>query len=273
MELLEFERAELKEALAMKALHSHPYYEIYFLAEGTRYFFLKNSMYKIPPMTVIVIPPHVMHMTQGGPYLRYNVYVSAKMLDEYSERLLSRLSLKTLRVDESNRVLLFKLFEKAEQFNKEPNLQIRSQALSGMLSAYLFFISELEPNENMDGEDKFSKSDYIPEQYLKIVEYLSDNCKEKISLEDLSGRFFIAKTTLIHNFKRYFSSSPMELLLNLRLAKAERYLVDNLYTVEQISEICGFSSANYFGLIFKKKKGISPLNYRKKYSDKNELDL
>jgi transcriptional regulator GlxA family with amidase domain len=42
------------------------------------------------------------------------------------------------------------------------------------------------------------------------------------------------------------------------------YLSSSDYSMEKIAELCGFPSANYFGLIFKKHYGISPLNYRKK---------
>ena len=40
-------------------------------------------------------------------------------------------------------------------------------------------------------------------------------------------------------------------------------LIKTKKSVNEISELCGFSSANYFGLIFKQKEKLSPLSYRK----------
>ena len=42
------------------------------------------------------------------------------------------------------------------------------------------------------------------------------------------------------------------------------YLSSTDKNVSEIAELCGFPSANYLGIVFKKQIGISPLNYRKK---------
>ena len=57
--------------------------------------------------------------------------------------------------------------------------------------------------------------------------------------------------------------SPIDFLLNVRLNKAKEMLLHTKKSVGDVSEACGFSSANYFGLIFKQKEGLSPANYRK----------
>jgi transcriptional regulator GlxA family with amidase domain len=54
----------------------------------------------------------------------------------------------------------------------------------------------------------------------------------------------------------------------VRLTKAKKMLVDTHKSVGEISELCGFSSANYFGLIFKQKEHLSPLQYRKNQQSK-----
>jgi AraC-like DNA-binding protein len=55
----------------------------------------------------------------------------------------------------------------------------------------------------------------------------------------------------------------MEYILQLRLNKAKSLLQEGKKSIEEIANLCGFSSANYFGLIFKKAVGLSPLNYKK----------
>ena len=73
-----------------------------------------------------------------------------------------------------------------------------------------------------------------------------------------------AKRLIIEKyFKKYTKRSPIDFLLTVRITKAKQLLVSTKKSVGEISDACGFSSANYFGLIFKKKEGISPLTYRK----------
>jgi iron complex transport system substrate-binding protein len=91
---------------------------------------------------------------------------------------------------------------------------------------------------------------------------------EKQTLESLAENFFVSKATLIYNFKKYASCSPIDFLLNVRLTKAKELLLNTKKSVNEISEICGFSSANYFGLIFKQKENLSPANYRKYQNSK-----
>ena len=57
--------------------------------------------------------------------------------------------------------------------------------------------------------------------------------------------------------------SIMDYVNGLRLNKAKSLLRDSKLSMEEIADACGFSSANYLGLVFKKEMGISPLNYRK----------
>ena len=50
----------------------------------------------------------------------------------------------------------------------------------------------------------------------------------------------------------------MDFLLNLRLEKAKEALETTNKSICQIAEECGFRSANYFSLIFKRKEQLSP---------------
>ncbi|MBQ8320040.1 MAG: helix-turn-helix transcriptional regulator [Clostridia bacterium] len=84
-----------------------------------------------------------------------------------------------------------------------------------------------------------------------------------ITLKGLSERFFISVNTLCKRFHENMNCSVMEYTTFVRLNKAKMYLLSTKKGVEEIAGLCGFLSANYFGLIFKKQFGCSPTNYRK----------
>ena len=56
----------------------------------------------------------------------------------------------------------------------------------------------------------------------------------------------------------------MQYILSKRLYNAKILLQNTDYNVTEIAEIIGYDNPLYFSRIFKKAKGISPSEYRKK---------
>ena len=50
---------------------------------------------------------------------------------------------------------------------------------------------------------------------------------------------------------------------NRRIKKAMEQLIRTNFPVRRIAEDLGFSDQNHFSALFKRKTGLSPLNYRK----------
>ncbi len=263
----EFEKRIQKNNLSMHELHTHPYYEIFFLQSGERSFLLRNQIHTMSAPSLFIVPPHEMHMTQGGEYIRYNIYIMPSHLYEYERELLDLLSLKNIKLNAKDADFILRLLDKGVFVFKNPKIKHKEEMLRAVFSAFSLYLTETEINESFSMLKGATKSEYVPKQYLEIVEYLEKNYMKKITLDDISAEFFVTKTTLLNNFKKCFGCSPIDFLLNVRLTRAERLLFDSSFSVEKISEMCGFSSANYFSLIFKKKKGKSPLNYKAQYSN------
>ena len=91
MGFLEIEERKQTLVFNMTEHQFHDYYEIYFLTEGSRDFFIENKLYRITAPSLCVIPPFKMHKTEGGAYQRINVYISDKFLREDEKAFLSHL--------------------------------------------------------------------------------------------------------------------------------------------------------------------------------------
>ena len=74
----------------------------------------------------------------------------------------------------------------------------------------------------------------------------------------------------IRNFKKYTGSTPMHYILSIRISNAESLLEATEYNVTEISNIVGYGNPLYFSRIFKKMKGISPTEYRKRIKEKTD---
>ena len=258
MPFIEIDKSIHNEAWSMHDFHAHAHYEIYFLVQGNRSFFLSNALYKMDGPAVVVIPPHTVHKTEGGAFERYNINFSTAYLDAFQKEILESKSLQIIKLTQQEAKSLLQLVQDAytlDKTKKQGNYYLRT------LFSYGIYLLNKSVN-NRQSPQAVSQT-AIPPLVLKVLEYLNANYEKTLTLDELAEHFFVAKPTLIYNFKKYVNRSPIDFLLAIRISKAKQLLVSTKQSVNEISNICGFSSPNYFGLIFKKKEGISPLTYRK----------
>ena len=258
MAFIEIEKLERQDEWGMHDLHSHPHYELYFLSKGSRSFFLSNALYKLQAPAIVVIPPHVMHKTEGGAFERYNINVSDAYLDDFQKSVLQKKALHILKLNAQEGKRVMELIQAAYGLDKTDKRD--EYALRALFSYGVYLLDNASLNRQ---SPQAVSQTAIPPLILKVLEYLNEHYHENVTLELLAERFFVSKPTLMYNFKKHVNRSPIDFLLQIRLTKAKNLLLTTKQSINEISSACGFSSANYFGLIFKKKEGISPLTYRK----------
>lgn len=95
--------------------------------------------------------------------------------------------------------------------------------------------------------------------------YLDRNFHRKLSLSELGLHFHCSTVTLTESFRRAFSRTIGEYLLEKRLSAAEELLRNSQFSVETVAEKCGFSGTAYFSKVFKRRHGISPRFWREQH--------
>ena len=95
--------------------------------------------------------------------------------------------------------------------------------------------------------------------------YLSEHYREKISLEELSSRFFLSKFYLTKLFKEQYGITISDYILDQRIHHAKELLRFSDQSLEAIATECGFYDLPYFSRKFKKAEGISPSAYRNQW--------
>ena len=68
-------------------------------------------------------------------------------------------------------------------------------------------------------------------------------------------------------FKKVTNQNFKDYLLDVRLNHAQKQLIQSDKSVSMIAMESGFEYASYFVQKFKKKVGLTPLEYRKKYQN------
>ena len=137
---------------------------------------------------------------------------------------------------------------------------IRDMRINSYLNELLTLLMAESWNPE-EADDKRRSRDLLP-----VKRYLDEHYAEKISLDDLSDRFYINKYYLVKRFKSQYGVSVNSYLLDVRITHAKKLLRFTDKKVESIGLACGLGALTYFSRTFKKTEGISPSEYRSKWS-------
>ena len=65
-------------------------------------------------------------------------------------------------------------------------------------------------------------------------------------------------------YKKTFGISPINDLIEARIKKAESYLLSSNKKETEIADLCGYNNLEHFIRQFRRQRGISPSDFRKK---------
>ena len=99
--------------------------------------------------------------------------------------------------------------------------------------------------------------------------YLSEHFDELTPVSELAKMCNVSEVYFRKCFKKCLGTSPIEYRNRLRLEKAKDYLEYGDISVQEISDLLGYSTVSHFIKEFKRAHNLSPLNYRKKTQDFN----
>ena len=103
-------------------------------------------------------------------------------------------------------------------------------------------------------------------RFSKIIEYISENYYQDISLEKIADIASMTVPAFCRYFKRQTNKTFVQFLNEYRIGKGCVLLVDNKLTISQIWVELGFNSSTNFNRAFRNLYHCTPKEYRKKYA-------
>lgn len=178
---------------------------------------------------------------------------------------------------------LDKIYEKYREANPSPvfsplythsyeNLLTELQEITGfeniardmmicekLTGLFALIMHDCEKNEN---------NHIIPFKAMVLIDvkkYLDEHFREKITLDELAGLFYIDKYYLSRRFKQYYGTTVNTYLQQAKITHAKHLLRFSEQSIEEIACECGVEDANYFARLFKKIEGVSPGEFRRSW--------
>ncbi len=88
--------------------------------------------------------------------------------------------------------------------------------------------------------------------------------EKEFNMDSIAQQLGVSRSSFFKKVKSLTGYSPMDLLKEYRMNKAEKLLRTTEHTISSIAFQSGFSDISYFGKCFRKKYGVSPKEYREK---------
>lgn len=96
--------------------------------------------------------------------------------------------------------------------------------------------------------------------------WLEDHYAENFTVDDLADRFSVSKRTLIRRFNSALDMPPNTYVQSIRIEAAQKLLEETERTVDVVMNDVGYEDASSFRRLFRKKTGLTPTEYRRRFS-------
>lgn len=112
---------------------------------------------------------------------------------------------------------------------------------------------------------RIENSTATTKNFAYIIHYIRENYHEHINLSDCARQLNISYDYFQHKFKALTGYSPQQFLIEQRLLACLEMLKGSDLNCTEIAYRCGFCTSAQFSALFKKRYGITPLQYKKQH--------
>ena len=271
LEPIHVEYDRRKGHFSMSSSHMHSHYELYYLFTGQRVYFIKDRSYTIQAGDFVIIPSDVVHRTldSGVPdhermVLYFNESYFQSFNQEEAELLQSpfRSSRHLLKVAPNERMNVEqRLYSMLNEIQEKPpgyKLTVQNTAIDILLLIARHMLNTVPD----PADDTLSPTE---EKMMEIAQYINAHFREDLTLERLSGKFYLSESYLSRTFKKLTGFAFTEYVGMTRVKEAQRLLRETNKRITDISEEVGFGSFAHFQKVFKELTTLSPRDYRSQF--------
>jgi LacI family transcriptional regulator len=103
------------------------------------------------------------------------------------------------------------------------------------------------------------------EEVSTAVRFIREHACEGIDVNDVMAQVPLSRRVLESRFKKLLGRSPHEEIDRVQISRARELLRGTDLSLVQIAEKTGFPHAEYLSVVFKKRVGVTPREYRRQH--------
>ena len=231
-------------------VHYHHRFELYYLIEGTCWYFIDKKSYHLRAGDVAMIPEGVLHRTsyETPTHTRLLLQFEPSFVPPSVREVVVAHPCFTPRGEAIERVRT--LFADMERENEAPDA-FSEDVIRQRVAELLLFIARASD----DGAAERRGNPIVE----RAVYFIRQHYTEDIGLSEAAAYCFVSKEHLSRVFKRETGFGFCEFLCAYRLKKAESMLKgDRKAKIAEVAFACGFNDSNYFSKVYKRTYGQTP---------------
>ncbi|MCR5092364.1 MAG: 2-isopropylmalate synthase [Lachnospiraceae bacterium] len=130
---------------------------------------------------------------------------------------------------------------------------IDEDIIKASINALCVAVNQIDAVKNMTGT--------VDERMGAIISYIQEH-HLTVTLDDLSREFYLSKPYLSKYIRERSGLTFSENVKKIRMKKAANLLKNGNMKVERVAEACGYQNVEHFNRLFKKRFGMTPIQYR-----------
>lgn len=279
--VLNWHLTTFKPSLFIK-FHKHAEFEFHFVPRGKGTVTIVDQTYKLNPGMFYLTGPGVVHQQTADARhgmdelsLRVEIVRLAAADEESASMSGGSTDWERKEADACVQVLTeFPLRPLLDQYEAMPCfLQAYLAWQSGELGAYTtirqclvqILIRAAKATVNSKGQQLQPSRDIQQHRYEMALQYIHANYSSMLTLQEVADRIQISSRQLQRILIKYGIDSFSGYVEHYRMEQICEELTGSTNTVESIAKRHGFSNTNYLFQVFRRRFGLTPLEYRQQH--------
>ena len=237
-----------------KKQHHHAGFEVHFIKSGSQSYEIDGKSITLNSGDYVIICPNVPHKVTAMQLLteKFSLVFNSDIFGKKARYYLGKTDDRIMQ----NAEFILKEFS----FKKQLSPMLIENAVFEILITY--FRQNGFNEKNIDCQDDENATLILAKQYIY------DNVESALSVKDVAEYCYLSTKQLTRIFLRYDNIAPGEFIRKERVKRIEQLIVENKYTLKQISDKMNFGNEHYFNLFFKQNYGMPPGEYKRMVIEK-----
>lgn len=195
----------------------------------------------------------IIYLPKGSDYITASSKKGTSSCYAINFQISDDISFAPFRLKAKNTQMFIESFKRAEQAWKQQHFNCEMKCKAELYN--ILFLMQQEFRLGYAGQEKLKiirpAVEYIHQQYTA----------ELISVEKLAKICGITPTYFRQLFKKFYGTSPVKYINNLKINRAKELIKSGMYSVSEVAFMSGYSDLSHFSREFKKATDLPPSDF------------